>query len=197
MLLTYPLFSFESDVASDAIAAIYEHDAGEQQRWFTEAYRAATKKQGSAPAPGYLRWTCLPTLVKPRLASVRCSETAELGPTAAFITVTGRTFAVDGAKVRAMKPSEFFRHDLVSAKALAARLAGEVNSLIAQCGGTTRIDDKHAEDAIAGFTVDAAGMTLVVASKLACSAQGYETTMAWDSVKELLDDAGPIVRVRA
>ena len=194
MRLAYPLFSFPSDAANDAIAAMYEHDAQEEQRAFTKAYRAA-KAKGGEPSPGYLRWQCAPTLVRPRLASVRCSKTAEIGPLGAWITVDGRTLAVDGPTVRVMKPSEFFTRKPVGVEGFTARAADAVNFVIASCGGTKKIDAQHAEAAIAGFTVDERAMTLMVTSDLACSAYGNEVALTWEQMSDLMDAGGAAARV--
>ena len=192
MQLRTPLFSFPDDAANVALEAVFEKKAAEEEQSFLEAYRSP-KAAGSSG--GYLRFTCAPTIVRPRLASVACSGAWEIVGFTVSLVNEGATFAVDGKKVRAMKAREFFLPEKPGVEGFSVRATAALQGIVDACGGWTKLDTKNVDARITGFTVDDKGMTLV-STKLGCSAGGFEARMLWDDVKEVIDPKGGIARVR-
>jgi hypothetical protein len=196
ILIRIPLFRFENDAATDALTTLLEREALALRERVTESYRR-DRREGRDASRDFLRWVCTPLLARPRLASVYCGGNEGFdGHESGW--QTRRTYAIDGAAVRVMKPAEFFVRDAPRGARFVSVVTNGVLGLRTSCPAVKSPSERDVEAAIAGFTVDAEQMIVLVSSDTigACGAPGYEVTLGWKEHAAIVDPAGPIARVR-
>lgn len=191
-----PIFTFPDDAASDALLAWLERDALAEQQRFVSHWRSA--RDGGVDTTELLfSWICTPTLARPRLASVHCWGMEFLRPNVDVHWVTEATYAIDGAKVRRMKPEEFFSRDAKGDDRWLKLVSDHVNGVMGSCTGKA-IPERTVEASIDGFSVTAEGMLVHVSSATigVCGAKDFEVDIAWNDHPAMIDPKGAITRIR-